>query len=298
MIKIPIKCYCNKIFDSTKGYIKHKANEIKQIGFGRSNYLPNLSSDSKFKLSRQAFKSFLQQYELYPEELIQDAEQLFMIYRSDIEGLFQQIFTKLKSFKVQFCLQATFSRQVGEIITYTTSYFPTKNIILSPNDDLVEIAYEVIGNLDNQIQTFESLGSGWKIHEIDRLDIRVAFYKPLTGGCMNWKLSEQVFSKKAVLSVKSIDNKCFIWSILAHLAINKNKFNDKKKIHPYRLSVLKNYEKYIDPSDICFPTEIKSIKKFEKNNRHLDIRINVYSWEKIGMFQSSIVPIYSIPSLL
>jgi len=106
------------------------------------------------------------------------------------------------------------------------------------------------------------LGSGWRILEIDRLDIRIAFYKPLSGGCSNWKLSEQVFSKRAVLSVQTMDKKCFVWSILAHLAINDNKYNaNKAHHHPERISVLKQFDKYINSNDIKFPTDIKSIKK-------------------------------------
>ena len=99
--------------------------------------------------------------------------------------------------------------------------------------------------------------------------------------------------QKAVLSIQAKDNKCFIWSILAHLAINENKFNAKKQwLHLERTSVLRKFEKYINPTNITFPVDIKSIKKFELNNKHLNIRINVYSWESIGLFQSSVVPIY------
>jgi len=39
-------------------------------------------------------------------------------------------------------------------------------MFLSPNEDLVEVAYEVIGNLDNQIQTFEIIRKCWKIYEL------------------------------------------------------------------------------------------------------------------------------------
>ena len=95
-LQIPCQCNCGKSFNTKNGYIKHKSREIKQIGFGRSNFLPKLPEESKFLLSKSAFKSFLQQYELFPEETLTDVERLFIIYRPDIEDLIQRLFTKLK----------------------------------------------------------------------------------------------------------------------------------------------------------------------------------------------------------
>ena len=42
---------------------------------------------------------------------------------------------------------------------------------------------------------------------------------------------------------------------------------------------------------IKFPTDIKSVKLFEKN-KHLNKRINIYSWERVNMLTDSIFPIH------
>ena len=198
----PYKCIqCDKCFLTKNGLIKHKIKEIRQIGYGNDNLLPTLSPDSKFKLSKQAFKNFLQQYELYPDETLLDAAQLFINYREDIIQLIHQIFERMRSIKIQFCLQVSFVRTVGDISTYTTSYFLTKNYVLSPYINLNNVLNQAINNIDNQINTFENMGSGWQILEIDRLDIRIGVYVPIRGGCEGHELPPEIISKKAIISV-------------------------------------------------------------------------------------------------
>ena len=74
--------------------------------------------------------------------------------------------------------------------------------------------------------------------------------------------------KKAIVSLRNKDNKCFIWSILQYL--HPREKNDS------RLTDLRQYEHELNTSGITFPVKIRDISKFERLNPGLP-GINVFS---------------------
>ena len=54
---------CGNIYLTKNSLIKHCLRCISQLGYGTSNRLPRLDDNSKFHISKTAFRSFLQQYE-------------------------------------------------------------------------------------------------------------------------------------------------------------------------------------------------------------------------------------------
>lgn len=282
---------CGKHFKFKSTFIKHKLREINQIGSG-SQKLPNISSEThNFVLSKSAFKNYLQQYELYPDEDYKDTHDFFYVYYEDIQKLMKLILPKVNSIKVQFCLQVTFYKTVSNIKIFTIAYFTSDNYILSAFNNTLN--NKLINMFDNKIQTFESIGSGWIIDSIDRLDIRIALYNPIKGGCNNSDLPDFIKNKKAVISIENKDQKCFMWSSLVKIALlYTKKYNFKKIRNLSRMSTLTPYKNFVNFKNISFPISLKDIKKFETNNKHLDIRVNVYGIEKLTRFKSGIIPLY------
>ena len=74
--------------------------------------------------------------------------------------------------------------------------------------------------------------------------------------------------KKAIVSIRNKDDKCFIWSVLRYL--HPREKNDS------RLSDLKKYEFSLNTKGITFPMKVKDITKFENLNQDLP-GINVFS---------------------
>lgn len=75
--------------------------------------------------------------------------------------------------------------------------------------------------------------------------------------------------KKAVVNVKSMDNACFAWSVVAGLHPTK-KSTDRESSYPH-------YSEVLNLKNIEFPMTLPQIKKFEIFN---NISINVYGIEK------------------
>ena len=74
--------------------------------------------------------------------------------------------------------------------------------------------------------------------------------------------------KKAIVSLRNKDNKCFIWSILRYL--HPREKNDS------RLTDLYQYEHELNSRGFTFPVKIRDISKFERLNPGLS-GINVFS---------------------
>ena len=266
------KCYyCSTNFKIKNSLVRHLMKHQYQFGFSKDKRLPNLPADSKFMLSKIAFKAFLQQYELFSESRFQDVGEFLTYYNDDIIQLISNILMKLNQIKCQFCLSVSFAKESGGVEIFTIGYFCSKQIIFNNASEIEEKVEELIDLFDTQIQDFTSRGSGWYINDIDRLDVRIGIYNPLGGSCYGF-LPKELINKKAIINIRNEDNKCFLYSVLAAV------FPVKK--NPQRVS---NYEKYIDQNyinldNVKFPMTLNRITKFEENNNNLSIAINVYTW--------------------
>ena len=212
---IRCKC-CGKRSMSEKLMKKHTVKCYEQIGYGETNRLPKLQKGSVFNLSKFSFKGFLQQYELFPEKKFVDVDNFFLYYKNNILELVESILTVIKSVKLKFIIQVTFVKQVGDLQIFTIGYFPTDSIIITETETFEQSFQNIISDLEEKVQNFENVGSGWRVFEIDRLDIRVGSYKPLSGGC-NHVLPKTLIFKKALLNIKSPDQKCFLWAVLSQI---------------------------------------------------------------------------------
>ncbi|KYM99013.1 hypothetical protein ALC62_10264 [Cyphomyrmex costatus] len=109
--------------------------------------------------------------------------------------------------------------------------------------------------------------SGWALSRILNLTVNVNKLNPMRAGCYV-TLPEKFKRKEAVVNVRSMDNVCFAWAVVAALYPAYN--------HVDRESSYPHYSKVLNFADIEFPVTLKDVAKFERSN---DISINVYGIE-------------------
>ena len=115
------------------------------------------------------------------------------------------------------------------------------------------------------LKKFQERDSGWALSRILNLIVNVNKYNPMYAGC--WmELPREIMLKKAVINVRSMDNACFAWSVVAVLYPAKNHM-DRKLSYP-------NYATVLNLEGIEFLVTLKQITKFELLN---DIPINVFT---------------------
>ena len=146
-------------------------------------------------------------------------------------------------------------------------YFHSNTHINLNSTDIKELLNklfrEIIANENKYIKN----GSGWYFNKVIRLEIHISEYKPITGSSYI-PLPDWIIRKKAIVSIRNTDNKCFLWSILRYL--------HPKEKNEGRFTDLKKYEFSLNTKGITFPMKVQDIAKFEKLNPDLP-GINVFS---------------------
>ena len=104
------------------------------------------------------------------------------------------------------------------------------------------------------LEEFQERDSGWALSRILNLIVNVNKYNPMHAGC--WvELPREIMLRKAVINVRSIDNACFAWSVVAALYPVQSHVN-RKSSYP-------DYTTVLNLEGIEFPVTLKQITKFE-----------------------------------
>lgn len=108
-----------------------------------------------------------------------------------------------------------------------------------------------------------------------KLDLGCVVYVPLQGSSY-LRLPKELVDKKAVLNIKSDDERCFVWSVLAALQ------PVHRKDHPENGYHYKKYVNELNLDGIEFPMKVSQIAKFERQNTA--ISVNVFGYEQKELF--------------
>ena len=123
----------------------------------------------------------------------------------------------------------------------------------------------VAADLSNQVEHFNSRGSGFILDHITKFVVCISKYRPLHGSSY-LPTPQWLRKKKGVITTKnSADSMCFAWSILS--SIYCPKYN-AERVYSYR-----PYLNTLNLSGLDFPMPVKDIPKFEK--QYPDISVNV-----------------------
>ena len=140
------------------------------------------------------------------------------------------------------------------------------NLDGTDEDEIYIIMTEKI--LEN-MATFQSGGSGWRLHSIIKLELHTVEWDPLRGNSYI-KLPKELSNKNAIINVKNEDNKCFLWCVLRAL--------NPKDNHPDRIDKkLKEKENTLNMDGIEYPVSLKDIDKFENQNPTISITVLGYN---------------------
>ena len=177
-----------------------------------------------------------------------------------------------RNIKVKFILVCLMEKVEGnQKLSFTVqdkAYFHSETYINIASTDVKDMLGKIIRNITEKISIYQQNGSGWNFKEVIELEIHTVEYKPLRGSSYI-PLPDWIMRKKAIVSIRNKDDKCFLWSILRYL--HPREKNDS------RLKDLEKYENELKiPKGFKFPVKVGYIPKFENANPKLP-GINVFS---------------------
>ena len=180
-----------------------------------------------------------------------------------------------QNIKVRFVLVCMMEQMGKSSLTIQDkAYFNSETYINLESTDVKELLFKVFYFILENIAIYQQNGSGWYFKEIVHLEIHTADFNPMRGSSYI-QLPDWIMRKKAILSIKNKDEKCFLWCVLRYL--HPRDRND------FRLTDLKQYENSLNTKGIKFPVRVKDISKFEKLNPDLP-GINVFSVNENNKF--------------
>jgi len=136
---------------------------------------------------------------------------------------------------------------------------------------------DLISDLSQQVENFNSRGSGYVLDRITKFIILITKYRPLCGSTFI-PTFQWLVKKRCVINVKNVDECCFLWAILSAPYPVEN--------HSYRVSSYRQHEGTLNVTGLTFPMPVKNVPTFEKLNP--DISINVFCKGDEGGY----VPLY------
>ena len=169
----------------------------------------------------------------------------------------------------------------GDVVT-SEIVFRSRTEAASNADDITNglaVAYQEIYR---QSQEFEQRGSGWSLDKVKHATVKTVAYQPIRASSYI-ELPGSISLSKAVINVKNMhDNKCILWSLLAHLhPVAQN---------PERITKYNQYVDELNMDGVSFPTPLKDVRKIELNN---NLSINVLGYEP----REGIVPLRRTPEV-
>ncbi|XP_070527510.1 uncharacterized protein [Cardiocondyla obscurior] len=192
-----------------------------------------------------------------PQQFLEDARDIVLEHVQNVMREHRNV--KINTvFNGEFVAGAKTSNKC--VCTRNCELFQTSNLQEWYNSHVIE---PILASLDE----FQERDSGWALSRIQNLIVNVNKYNPLHAGCYI-KLPREIEKKRAIINVKSTDNACFAWAVVAALY--------PANAHTERLTSYPHYTTVLNLQGIEFPVTLKQIKKFENLN---NISINVYGIE-------------------
>jgi len=148
---------------------------------------------------------------------------------------------------------------------------------------MVSATNNIITSLQNKMEPFTSIESGWKVSKIQNLSLCIGSFRPAAGSSFI-PTPDEIQKKMAIINIRNHNtNDCFQYSVLAavHPATN----------HPTNPYTYKNFTKELDMTGIETPVALSSIPKFESQNSPISINVIVYE-------KKELIPVYTSKSAI
>lgn len=141
-----------------------------------------------------------------------------------------------KSFKIAIVVRCTFERLQDNSKDH---FIRSKTVkLFNLEQDLNSMLRSSISDIRQQIENFEGIGSGWIFKRVHDFTLEMTKYYPLAGGnhisCTRLPPTLAGCSRKSLLNIKCNDEKCFLWSILAHYYRPEQNQDRLSNYTPYR----------------------------------------------------------------
>ena len=191
--------------------------------------------------------------------------------RQVVRKILEKELSRMGGVKYTETLKVRMMREIREGKTQKDSvHFKSKSGTVTNHEDIEATATFNHQTILQRIETFQNLGSNWRILNIEAHYLNAALYRPLKGSSYT-KLPEDISNPmNGLINIKNgEDTMCFMWCHVRHLRPKKNNATKiTAKDREFRMTL--NYD------GINFPVKVSDIGKIERMN---EINITVLGYK-------------------
>ncbi len=264
-------CYCGKIFGRFNNLILHVNSCVRIIerSLQANKRIDNIPScKSVLGGAIRKFERKIPSIKHIHSDLIQNLKQLIFDYKIELKN------TLITVPSVKVYINAVLNFVQENHLDVFTDPPPNLNSMVyvctrySNLDSKLTMMYS---DICRNLNSLETTGSGWTLHQIMEVNAIIAQYDPLKGGAIKNENIPSILWNSKSLSHPPHQYNCFIYAIIKQLFFRETK-------------VTEHYEQYIDQLNLTHysePMRLDMIPKFGKSNR---CSISVYGFEKKTIF--------------
>ena len=167
--------------------------------------------------------------------------------------------------------------------TNTIKEFPIPSNYYYPYE--TNLKSRIINDFSQIVENLVFQESGWSLYNIKEIALKIQEVTLFPGGTYI-QLPKQFLIKRALLNIDNSldnDNRCFLWSVLAHFHNDNIQSSKRNKMQSYFPFI-----NQFNQASLTFPVEYTKISNFETDN---NLYINVYSLIDDNNPNSEIIPI-------
>eukprot|EP00116_Pleurobrachia_bachei_P000372 sb/3460634/ len=233
---------------------------------GRSTGVHEHMDDSVETLPHcSSVSGFFRSYELDVEKSI-DYDKII----EDTCSAVKQIVTesvKKHPIKAQISISLSFYKDVDGQRNASEKVFRSQcEPIIAAGDNVDEFLKRAAVIIRHGIDVYERFGSGWIFDSHQCSNLEIAKYSPLSASGFV-RLPKKLRDMKSLLNIRSNDNRCFLYCLLAHMF--------PVKTHAERYTKYLQHVDKVTMGDVQFPVKLKDIPKIEQMN---NLSISVFQW--------------------
>lgn len=241
---------CGGVFTSVSKLKKHRASHEPSNGFA----IRTTAFNKKCVIYRKTYN-----------EKMETLEKSFKNDRLEMYDVINFELNQKRSIKAAIIFHAEFLRPLDGDLNNVTPYVVCLRCStqqLTYKQQIPKFLTNAKKLAQNRIDDFVENGSGWVLDEVYATDIELGSCTPLNGSC-DFLSINYIKSLQKIPRCEKGENQCFFLAVAHHFVSSQNTKCLKKFI-----------ERKIN-INITSPVRVNDIKKFEKANSQLHLRINV-----------------------
>ena len=250
-----------------------------------------------FRLENSAHDSACELWRLDLPADVRTLEPAFAIIYGKIKDLLQHKIEEKKYFKAGVILTCKFIKvnpeeeeeeeeeeQVEGVNVCHIPFRSTRCVQMHVGVDADAFLHDWMYQTDVLVDEFLHNGSGWILDDVLVCDVQISQCRPLNGSCeyhsVTYVKGEGIVPDLGRINARTDGNKCFYYAVASHFV-----GEDREKITQFASDHIKQ--------TIPSPVAVKDITKFEKDNEHLDVAVNVVMLDE----DDKVFPVRASPRL-